>query len=91
VVLVDEDEEAAPRRVDERAQALVGGGVPVPHLLQHDAAHDDVIDRAVLQQVHLRARARSMRCLIRLYHMNLTVEQHRFLSLEKSRFEVLCG
>lgn len=64
VVLVDEDEEAALRGVDERAQALVGRGVPVPHLLQHDAAHDDVVDCRMLQQVHLQVRMRG--CLIKL-------------------------
>ena len=53
VVLVHEDEEAALRRVDERAQALVCGRVAVPDLLEHDAANDDVINRGMLQQVHL--------------------------------------
>ena len=60
VVLVDKDEEAALRGVNERAQALVCGSVPVPHLLQHHAAHYDVVDRGMLQQVHLANRRACM-------------------------------
>lgn len=53
MVLIRKYEEPAARRGAQLAEALVGRQVASLDLLQHHGQHYDVLDRRMLQQIHL--------------------------------------